>query len=112
MGVRRVCAALTVVAAVLLGATTLVAGRAAAGVTTPFGARFHVDTNGSILLRGNSNLTCLLAGQATCPQARNGTLYLMCGGEQATFDKAKPVLAPRLVDEAGSAAEREVGEGG
>lgn len=30
-------------------------------------------------------------------QARAGTLYLMCGGERATFDKLRPVLA-RLSD--------------
>src|SRR4051812_37251821 len=47
-------------------------GRAAAAVTTPFTARFDVNTNGSILLRGNSNLTCLI-GAGSCAQARAGT---------------------------------------
>src|SRR5438046_1813081 len=31
-------------------------------------------------------------------QARAGTLYLMCGGEQATFEKLKPILT-KLSDE-------------
>jgi uncharacterized repeat protein (TIGR01451 family) len=51
----------------------LSAGRAGAAVTTPFRGRFDANTNGSIILRGNSNLTCLLTGQPTCTQARNGT---------------------------------------
>jgi hypothetical protein len=72
VGIRRATAALLIVIAVLLSATTLFAGRAGAGVTTPFSARFDVNTNGAIMLRGNSNVTCLLTGQATCPQARNG----------------------------------------
>ena len=29
---------------------------------------------------------------SSIPQARNGTLYLMCGGERATFDRVRPVL--------------------
>ena len=31
-------------------------------------------------------------------QARDGTLYLMCGGEKATFEKVKPILT-KLSDE-------------
>src|SRR3954452_11237382 len=57
---------------VLLTATTLavrVAG--AAAITSPFTTRFDVNANGSILLRGNSNLTCPTL-VATCPPARNG----------------------------------------
>jgi len=30
---------------------------------------------------------------SSIPQARNGTLYLMCGGDKATFDQVKPILA-------------------
>ena len=29
---------------------------------------------------------------SSIPQARNGTLYLMCGGEKAAFDKVRPIL--------------------
>ncbi|MFC7273892.1 Ig-like domain-containing protein [Paractinoplanes rhizophilus] len=72
MGVRRTSAALVVVVAVLLAAATLITGRADAGVTTTsFNARFEVNTNGAILLRGNTVLTCTTL--ATCPQAQNGT---------------------------------------
>src|SRR5450755_222149 len=42
-------------------------------------------------------------------QARDGTLYLMCGGERATFDQVKPILdkmssSLRYVGAAGRAA--------
>ena len=29
---------------------------------------------------------------SSSPQARNGTLYLMCGGDKATFEELRPVL--------------------
>ena len=43
-------------------------------------------------------------------QAREGTLYLMCGGKRAAFDRAKPILEAmsadlRYVGEAGRAAQ-------
>jgi 3-hydroxyisobutyrate dehydrogenase len=46
-------------------------------------------------------------------QARQGTLYLMCGGQQATFEKVKPILTKlsdegklmRYIGKAGEAAE-------
>jgi 3-hydroxyisobutyrate dehydrogenase-like beta-hydroxyacid dehydrogenase len=43
-------------------------------------------------------------------QARQGTLYLMCGGKQEVFDRAKPILQAmskdlRYVGEAGRAAQ-------
>ncbi|MET0418412.1 MAG: Ig-like domain-containing protein [Actinoplanes sp.] len=72
MGIRRAATALMVVVTVLLAVTPLPAGRAGAAVTTSFRSRFDANTNGSIMLRGNSNLTCLLAGQPLCAQARNG----------------------------------------
>lgn len=42
-------------------------------------------------------------------QAREGTLYLMCGGKQAAFDRAKPILEAlsvtnRYIGDTGSAA--------
>ena len=47
---------------------------------------------------------------SSIPQARNGTLYLMCSGERAAFDRAEPLLkhlssALRYVGAAGRAAE-------
>ncbi len=46
---------------------------------------------------------------SSIPQARQGTLYLMCGGRPETFERAKPVLASlsaklRYVGKAGEAA--------
>ncbi|WP_433303609.1 Ig-like domain-containing protein [Actinoplanes sp. CA-030573] len=73
MGLRRAATALMIAFAVLLAVTIPPGGRAGAAITTPFRGRFDANTNGSIILRGNSNLTCLLTGQPTCTQARNGT---------------------------------------
>ena len=47
---------------------------------------------------------------SSIPQARNGTLYLMCGGDRATFDRVKPILeklstALRYVGTTGQAAQ-------
>ncbi len=47
---------------------------------------------------------------SSIPQARNGTLYLMCGGDRAAFDRVKPILeklssALRYVGGTGQAAQ-------
>ena len=47
---------------------------------------------------------------SSIPQARNGTLYLMCGGERGVFERVRPILeklssALRYVGEAGRAAQ-------
>lgn len=47
---------------------------------------------------------------SSIPQARNGTLYLMCGGDPAVFERVRPVLeklssALRYIGPAGSAAQ-------
>jgi 3-hydroxyisobutyrate dehydrogenase len=47
---------------------------------------------------------------SSIPQAREGTLYLMCGGQPKTFERAKPVLEKlskelRYVGKSGSAAQ-------
>ena len=47
---------------------------------------------------------------SSIPQAREGTLYLMCGGAPETFEAAKPILEamgqnPRYIGKAGSAAQ-------
>ena len=47
---------------------------------------------------------------SSIPQARNGTLYLMCAGDRSTFDKVRPVLeklstALRYIGPTGSAAQ-------
>jgi large repetitive protein len=70
---RRSAAALFVLVALLLAAIHA-PGRAAAAITTPFTVRFDVNTNGSILLRGNTNLTCpTLTVVPSCAAARAGT---------------------------------------
>src|SRR5262249_21515816 len=47
---------------------------------------------------------------SSIPQARQGTLYMMCGGKQEAFDRAKPILeklssSTRYIGAAGKAAE-------
>ncbi|MDP3070254.1 MAG: NAD(P)-dependent oxidoreductase [Opitutaceae bacterium] len=47
---------------------------------------------------------------SSIPQARAGTLYLMCGGDRATFDRVKPILeklssALRYIGATGQAAQ-------
>jgi 3-hydroxyisobutyrate dehydrogenase len=47
---------------------------------------------------------------SSIPQARAGTLYLMCGGERSSFDRALPVLKclsgePRYIGATGQAAQ-------
>ena len=47
---------------------------------------------------------------SSIPQARQGSLYLMCGGRPEVFERAKPVLeklghAPRYIGTAGQAAQ-------
>ena len=55
-----------------------------------------------------STLEACMASSIT--QARNGTLYLMCGGKPAAFDRAKPILdrlstTNRYIGPAGTAAQ-------
>jgi 3-hydroxyisobutyrate dehydrogenase len=47
---------------------------------------------------------------SSIPQARNGTLYLMCGGSAETFERVRPILeklsaAPRHIGPTGRAAQ-------
>jgi 3-hydroxyisobutyrate dehydrogenase len=47
---------------------------------------------------------------SSIPQARNGTLYLMCGGDRSSFDRVKPILeklsaALRYIGATGQAAQ-------
>ena len=62
---------------VTLVLAALATGRAQAAITTPFTTRYEVNTNGSILLRGNANLVCPPAA-AGCVAGRNG---VSSGGE-------------------------------
>jgi 3-hydroxyisobutyrate dehydrogenase len=68
----------------------------------------HVEVERRARARGAETLEACMA--SSIPQARNGTLYLMAGGERATFDKVRPMLEQmsaslRYVGAAGKAAQ-------
>ena len=70
--------------------------------------QIHVDIEQLAAKHGAESLEGCMASSIT--QAREGTLYLMCGGKQATFDKALPILESmsvslRYVGGAGQAAQ-------
>ncbi|MEO6990896.1 MAG: NAD(P)-dependent oxidoreductase [Candidatus Baltobacteraceae bacterium] len=67
----------------------------------------HVEIERLLHARGARSLEACMA--SSIAQARNGTLYLMAGGERATFEEARPLLEAlssslRYVGPAGSAA--------
>ena len=67
----------------------------------------HVEVEKSAKKHGAQSLEACMASSIS--QARDGTLYLMCGGERATFDHVKPILEKmssslRYVGAAGQAA--------
>lgn len=68
----------------------------------------HVEVGRRAQAAGASSLEGCMA--SSIPQARNGTLYLMCGGERAAFERVRPVLeklssALRYIGPAGQAAQ-------
>ena len=70
--------------------------------------KVHVECARRASAADASTLEACMA--SSIPQARNGTLYLMCAGEPATFDRLQPVLlhlsnALRYVGPAGRAAQ-------
>ncbi len=58
--------------------------------------KIHVEVERLCKKAGAGSLEGCMASSIT--QARQGTLYLMCGGAQATFEKVKPILT-KLSDE-------------
>lgn len=52
--------------------------------------QIHVDVEGLAEQAGANSLEGCMASSIT--QAREGTLYLMCGGKRAVFDRASPIL--------------------
>lgn len=67
----------------------------------------HVDVQGIVEAKGGRTLEACMA--SSIPQARDGSLYLMCGGREADFERARPLLDLlsanlRYVGPAGSAA--------
>jgi 3-hydroxyisobutyrate dehydrogenase len=68
----------------------------------------HVWVEGKTEKAGAQSLEACMASSIT--QAREGTLYLMCGGKQEAFERAKPILerlaaSTRYIGPAGKAAE-------
>ena len=68
----------------------------------------HVDVEQLTEKHGASSLEGCMASSIT--QAREGTLYLMCGGKEDIFNNAKPILdsmsvSLRYIGEAGQAAQ-------
>src|SRR6478736_3874492 len=68
----------------------------------------HIEVERRARAVGAATLEGCMA--SSIPQARNGTLYLMCGGDRAVFDRVQPVLAQlstalRYVGAAGRAAQ-------
>jgi 3-hydroxyisobutyrate dehydrogenase len=68
----------------------------------------HVEVERRARAAGASSLEGCMA--SSIPQARNGTLYLMCGGNRAVFDQVRPVLEKlssdlRYIGPAGTAAQ-------
>lgn len=69
--------------------------------------RVHVEIEKAAKKAGAESLEACMASSIT--QAREGTLYLMCGGSEKTFARAKPILeklssSMRYVGKAGQAA--------
>jgi 3-hydroxyisobutyrate dehydrogenase len=67
----------------------------------------HLDIEQAIERHGGTALEACMAGSIT--QARQGTLYLMCGGKQDVFNRARPLLdalgtTVRYIGPAGEAA--------
>jgi len=68
----------------------------------------HVWVEQKCAAKGASSLEACMA--SSIPQARQGSLYLMCGGKPEVFESAKPILeklgpAPRYIGAAGQAAQ-------
>jgi len=68
----------------------------------------HLETDRRARAAGAACMEGCMA--SSIPQARAGTLYLMCGGEKAVFDRVRPVLeklsaSPRYIGSTGQAAQ-------
>ena len=70
--------------------------------------RVHVEIERRARAAGAASIEACMA--SSIPQARQGTLYLMCGGDRDAFERARPVLeklssALRYIGPAGQAAQ-------
>ena len=71
--------------------------------------KVHVEVERRAHEQGADSLEACMA--SSIPQARNGTLYLMIGGREGSFERVKPMLQKmsaslKYVGEAGKAATR------
>lgn len=69
--------------------------------------RLQIEVETRVLKAGAGNLEACMAG--SIPQAREGSLYLLCAGEPESFQRAKPILSKlggtvRYLGKAGDAA--------
>lgn len=69
--------------------------------------KVHVEVEKAAQKAGAESLEGCMASSIT--QARQGTLYLMCGGQESTFNRARPILeklsaSMRYVGKSGQAA--------
>lgn len=70
--------------------------------------KMHVKIEARAKKAGAASIEACMA--SSIPQAREGSLYLMCGGDEATFKRVKPILeklstSMRYLGGTGSAAE-------
>jgi 3-hydroxyisobutyrate dehydrogenase len=71
----------------------------------------HTEIEHAVEAAGANSLEACMA--SSIPQARNGTLYLMCGGRKPIFERLRPILADlsdegkllRYIGHAGTAAQ-------
>ena len=68
----------------------------------------HIQVERRAQAAGAATLEACMA--SSIPQARNGTLYLMCGGDRAVYERVKSILqqlsaAPRYIGATGQAAQ-------
>lgn len=68
----------------------------------------HIEVERRARAAGAFSIEACMA--SSIPQARNGTLSLMCGGDQVVFERMRPVLEPlsstlRYIGQSGSAAQ-------
>src|SRR5207237_9575897 len=71
------------------------------------GPKVHVEAERLAKKANAETLEACMASSIT--QAREGSLYLMCGGEESTFNRVRPVLeklsaSMRFIGKAGQAA--------
>ena len=76
--------------------------------TATVSPQVHVDVQRLCEERGAHSVEACMA--SSIPQARSGTLYLMCAGRREAFDRVRPVLESmssslRYIGEAGRAAQ-------